>query len=291
MSSKQRAKSNKGGGNGGSGGGSGGGGGGGSGGEASISQTPHIKITSLHLNDGTRGLPQNPRLIKDERFKMLCESIERDPEYMTARPIVVDEEGTILGGNMRWRALKELGRKEIPSDWVKVVEGWSIEKKRRFILLDNNTYGEYDWDVLGNEFDIEEIIASGIEQGVIDDILGEVADDNPYTRKIEAPIYEITGDKPKVGELCVTDKRDELVREIERADIPDDLREFLLSAAERHTVFNFRNIAEYYAHASPEVQELFENSALVIIDFDKAIQNGFVTLATDVMEQYLEDVV
>lgn len=80
-----------------------------------------ISISSLKLNDGTHGLPKNPRLIKDERFAALCESVKNNPEYMPARPIVVDENNVILGGNMRWRACNELGMKEIPNEWVKRV--------------------------------------------------------------------------------------------------------------------------------------------------------------------------
>lgn len=247
-----------------------------------------IKLNSIHLNDGSHGLPKNPRLIKDDRFKQLCESIERDPQFMAARPIVIDEAGVILGGNMRYRACRELGMKELPADWVQTVEGWSVEQKRRFILLDNNTYGEYDFDILANEFDIEELIGSGVDDDTIKSIVGDDDSDNPYTRKIEAPIYEITGDKPEVSELYITDKHDELVREIEGADVPEEIKRFLLMAATRHIEFHYGNIAEFYAHSDKAVQELFEDSLLVIIDFDKAIEKGFVKLADDVIALYQE---
>lgn len=122
-----------------------------------------IQLNSIKLNDGTHGLPKNPRLIKDERFKHLCDSIRANPEYMPARPIVVDENNVILGGNMRWRACRELGMKEIPAAWVKRVEGWTLEKKRRFIILDNRLWGEDDWDELANEWEEDELLAAGFE--------------------------------------------------------------------------------------------------------------------------------
>jgi len=120
-----------------------------------------IPLASLRLNDGTHGLPKNPRFIRDERFRALCQSIRDNPEYMPARPIIVNEQGVILGGNMRWRACRELGMKEVPVSWVQRVEGWPVEKQRRFIVLDNRGFGDDDMDALANEWNVEELIAAG----------------------------------------------------------------------------------------------------------------------------------
>jgi len=130
-------------------------------------------MKSIHLNDGTHGLPKNPRFIRDERFAALCDSIRDNPEYMPARPIVVDEAGTILGGNMRYRAAKELKIDPLPAGWVQVVEGWTVEKKRRFIVMDNRGFGEDDMDLLANDWDIEELIAAGFDPTSLDDLIGE----------------------------------------------------------------------------------------------------------------------
>lgn len=105
-----------------------------------------------------------------------------------------------------------------------------------------------------------------------------------YTKKIKAPIYEIKGEKPKLSELVDTAYVDELLEEIERSVAPKGVKNFLRLAATRHYKFNYQKIAEYYAHASPGVQELFERSALVIIDFDDAIANGFVKMNKRLME-------
>ncbi|MDD5502142.1 MAG: hypothetical protein PHH26_01620 [Candidatus Thermoplasmatota archaeon] len=122
-----------------------------------------IALSDLKLNDGNHGLPKNPRFIRDERFRALCQSVRDNPEYMPARPIIVNEAGVILGGNMRWRACVENGMKEIPASWVQRVVGWPLEKQRRFVLIDNRTAGEDDLDILGNEFSLEELLSVGIE--------------------------------------------------------------------------------------------------------------------------------
>ena len=126
---------------------------------------PKIKLTSLKLNDGSHGLPKNPRFIRDEKFAKLCQSIKDFPEAMPARGIVVDEKGVILGGNMRWRACKELGFKEIPAEWVHRMKGLTTEQKRRFIIMDNRAFGEDDMDMLANEWNVEELLAAGMTLG------------------------------------------------------------------------------------------------------------------------------
>ena len=106
----------------------------------------------------------------------------------------------------------------------------------------------------------------------------EQEEESPYTNKIIAPVYEPKGERPPLSALIDRDKTQELIEGIDAADLPDDVKEFLRLAAERHTVFNFRQIAEYYCHADAVLQDLMERSGLVIIDFNKAIEYGFVHL-------------
>lgn len=105
-----------------------------------------------------------------------------------------------------------------------------------------------------------------------------------YTKKIKAPIYEIKGQKPKLSELVDSTKTDQLLKEIDELVAPAGVKNFLRIAATRHHKFNYQKIAEYYANSSPGVQELFEKSALVIIDFDDAIANGFVKMNKRLMD-------
>ena len=124
---------------------------------------PKIKLTDLHLNDGSHGLPKNPRFIRDERFKKLCDSVRDFPDAMKARSIVVDERGVILGGNMRYRACLDLGMKEIPAAWAHRLAGLTVEQKRRFIIMDNSSFGEYDTDLLSSMFEDDELIVAGYD--------------------------------------------------------------------------------------------------------------------------------
>jgi len=113
--------------------------------------------------------------------------------------------------------------------------------------------------------------------------LGSGSEEEPgdrYTRRIQGPVYEPTGERPETNALYDTSKSEAMKTSIMAADVPDDVRKFLLSAAERHTVFNFAEIAEFYAHAEAPVQDLMERSALVIIDFDKAIEHGYVQVTS-----------
>ena len=102
------------------------------------------------------------------------------------------------------------------------------------------------------------------------------------------PQYEITGECPTLDEMLNTYKANELIAEIEHSDVTDEEKAFLIEAAKRHNVFNYKNIAEYYAHATPEMQRLMEKSALVIIDIDNAIANGYTTL-TDTISELMDD--
>lgn len=115
------------------------------------------------------------------------------------------------------------------------------------------------------------------------------SEDKKYTNKIQAPIYEPTGEKPHILELCDKSKTHRLIKEIDASTLSIEEKTFLIDAARRHNVFNYEKIAEYYAHASKEMQHLMERSALVIIDFEKAIEYGYVRLCEDIKKQYLEE--
>lgn len=114
-------------------------------------------------------------------------------------------------------------------------------------------------------------------------------EESKYSAKIETPIYEPKNKKPDIFELLENSKTKRLIREIEQSGVDDVEKRFLIEAAKRHTVFNYEKIADYYAHSSKEMQHLMERSALVIIDFNKAIEYGYVRLCDDIKTQYMED--
>lgn len=116
-----------------------------------------MKIDAIKLNNA------NPRQIKDASFKKLCKSVKEFPKMLALRPIVVDRDGTILGGNMRYRALLSLGYKDIPDEWVRYADTLTDEEKRRFIIEDNVEFGEWDIEALANEWDTGELEDWGVE--------------------------------------------------------------------------------------------------------------------------------
>ena len=110
-----------------------------------------------------------------------------------------------------------------------------------------------------------------------------------YSAKIEAPVYEPKNKRPHIVELYDKSKTHRLMREIENSNVTYDEKMFLMDAARRHNVFNYEKIADYYAHATPEMQKLMERSALVIIDFESAIENGYINICDEIRKQYLEE--
>lgn len=112
-----------------------------------------IKITDIKPN------PSNPRVIKDDKFKKLVESIKSLPEMAEVRPIVVNKDMIVLGGNMRLKAMKEAGWKEVP---VQIVD-WPEDKQREFIIKDNVGFGEWEWEMLSKEWDVEQLSEWGLD--------------------------------------------------------------------------------------------------------------------------------
>ena len=112
--------------------------------------------------------PNNPRIIKDDRFKKLVKSIDEFPKMMKLRPIIIDNNNEVLGGNMRFAALQELGYKEIPDEWIKRADELTDEEKKRFIIADNVGFGEWDWDILANEWNEEDLSDWGLDLPVFE---------------------------------------------------------------------------------------------------------------------------
>lgn len=110
-----------------------------------------------------------------------------------------------------------------------------------------------------------------------------------YSSKIEAPIYEPRHTKPNILELVDTTKTLRLINQIKQSGVSEQEKNFLIEAARRHSVFNYEKIADYYAHSGKEMQQLMERSALIIIDFEKAIEYGYIELCKEISNQYLSE--
>ena len=118
-----------------------------------------MKIEKVKLSE-VKANPNNPRIIKDEKFNKLVESIKTFPKMLEIRPIVVNSDMVVLGGNMRLKACKEAGLKEVP---IIRAEELTEEQQREFIIKDNVGFGEWDWDMIANEWDAAQITEWGLD--------------------------------------------------------------------------------------------------------------------------------
>lgn len=223
------------------------------------------------------------------------------------RSILLDKNNKIIAGNKTVENAAAIGLEnviivETTGDQIVAVKRMDIDidsqRGRELAIADNATSKanlSWDMDVI-QEIEAQWSITPedwGIRTEGISVDFGEDSKDgeenNPYTNKIKAPVYEPTGEIPRIEELCDEAKADELVRKIMSADINAACKRFLSLAAKRHLVFNYEKIAEFYAHADKNVQVLMEDSALIIIDFDKAIEKGYVKLSQSISCQYDKD--
>lgn len=270
----------------------------------------------MKLSDLTPN-PANPRRISPERFGMLKASLE---EFGDLSGIVYNRETyQLVGGHQRAKALPPdakitITRKyETPTKTGTVAEGyveigsermayrevkWDLLREKAANIAANKHGGE--WELGGLTEWLTELDASnyamdltGFSTADLEALMAPTgsssatdAEKDLYSKKVTAPIYEPKGEKPKVSELVDTTKALKLIEEVRAARLPGEIEQFLIGAAMRHAVFDYGKIAEYYAHASAEEQELFEKSALVIIDFKKAIENGFAVLTEELAEAY-----
>ena len=139
-----------------------------------------VKISEVKTN------PKNPRLIKDDKFRKLVKSIQEFPQMLELRPIVVDENNIVLGGNMRLKACKEAGMKEV---FIVKAENLTELQKDEFIVKDNVGFGEWDWDILANEWDTDKLTDWGLDLPIFKDDENELKDlsstiDNLYRIEI-----------------------------------------------------------------------------------------------------------
>jgi len=249
-------------------------------------KTQRVLIADLSID------PANARKHSQRNVEAIAASLKR---FGQQKPIVVDKSNVVRAGNGTLTAAIHLGWDSVDV----VVTGLTGAEATAYAIADNRTAELAEWDdpilkatleALADE-DRALLDACGYTEAELDALVegyeGEDGDgsqsdgavDETYTSKIVAPIYEPKGECPPITDLFDRQKTNELIAGIKAAALPKDVTEFLILAAERHTVFNFRNIAEFYCHASAEVQDLMERSGLVIIDFRKAIEYGFVHMS------------
>lgn len=243
----------------------------------------------------------NTRTHSREQIEQVKSSIK---EFGMCTPIGIHD-NTIIYGHARIQSMKELGYKEVPTvDLSHLTEA----QKKAYIIADNKialnagwdedllklelqSLQEMDFDLSLTGFDVEELLDMDIDLDLVDDNEKENNDfeDNPYSQKVEIPTYEPDGEKPLFSEMYEDEKVLKLIDKIENSSVDNEIKHFLKLSAYRHLRFNYEKIANYYAHSNKEVQELMEDSYLVIIDFNKAIESGLINLENEISEIYNED--
>lgn len=186
-----------------------------------------IKLSSLKPN------PDNPRFIRDEKFTKLKEKLKKRPEFLKYLPIIYDEDGMIISGNQRFEVLKALGYSEIPEDWTRRADDMTEEKLNELILWSNEHEGEYDFEVLANNFEADVLEEAGIfipDFNAMDDpdegseSSGEVEDDNYELQDIDTITTEIVlGDLIEIGKhrlICGDSREADVVAKLLEGETP-----------------------------------------------------------------------
>ncbi len=210
-----------------------------------------LRGLALELGDLTQD-PANARLHPERNMEALKASLHR---FGQRKPVVVRREGMIvIAGNGTLAAAKALGWSHVAA----VIVEDDATTATGYAIADNRTAELAEWDVKALNALMNSIQGSigpselGFEPDDLAALLGGVdlpEEDEKYTRKIESPVYEPTGDKPPVGKLYDNKKAARLIGEIVNADLPDEVRKFLIASAMRHTVFDYGQIANFYAHS------------------------------------------
>lgn len=234
----------------------------------------------------------NSRTHSDEQVAQVAASIK---EFGFTNPILVDERNGIIAGHGRLMAANKLKLDNVPTI---TLAGLTEAQKKAYVIADNKLALNSGWDLDMLAVEIEQlkelnfdITLTGFELGELEDLIpseDEEDSENPYTQKISVPTYEPSEEVPEFKDMYNTDKAQELLDKIHNSSADKEVKDFLRIAAYRHTVFNYEKIADFYSNADKETQELMEESALVIIDVDKAIENGFVKL-TDELKKILNE--
>lgn len=245
--------------------------------------------------------PKNANKHSQEQIERLAKIIDFQGQRS---PVVVSRRsGFITKGHGRLMAMQKLGWENVAVDYQDYlseaqeyadivadneIARWAeldifkvSEDLKGLDLGDIDLLGLKDSDILSGAFGLEEDSDS-------DDLAGGSIDQDAldkYSKKIASPVYTPKKDTPpSLSEMVTLEKYEELVKEIKDRNLPKEIESFLISSASRHIVFNYENIAEFYCHQDKDIQDLMEKSALVIIDFNKAIENGFVRLTEEIQE-------
>jgi|DEB0MinimDraft_10_1074344.scaffolds.fasta_scaffold09863_6 hypothetical protein len=239
-----------------------------------------MKIEKVSIST-VKANPNNPRVIKDDKFRKLVQSIKDFPEMLEIRPIVVNQDMIVLGGNMRLKACKEAGLKEVP---IIHADNLTEEQQREFIIKDNVSGGEWDWELLASEWDTDLLDEWGLDVPV------ETETETEKLSKLEfQDVYYQPKEEPNVtlSECVDFTKFHAKVKAIEESPLSDEQKEVLKWFAYRFIRINFEQVANYYFfNADDEEQKVMERLRLVLSD--SGLQ-GFIDDDILRAHEYIED--
>ena len=233
----------------------------------------------------------NSRKHSDKQVAQIAASIK---EFGWTNPILIDGDNGIIAGHGRLMAARKLGMTEVPTIELSDL---SESQKKAYVIADNNLALNADWDEALLKIELENLKDLSFDLDILafdDEFLTNLLDEkedeeNMYTQKVDIPTYEPSEIKPNVKDLYDDSKAFDLIDKIKASKLPQAEKDFLMLTAGRHVVLNFQLIADYYAHSERPVQQLMEDSALVIVDLDNAIANGWVNLSKKLDDIYDED--
>lgn len=224
--------------------------------------------------------PVNPRKITAAQLSRLKRSLQELPQMLELRPIVVDNDHsmTVLGGNMRVLAARELGIAGLP---YVTADNLTDEQKQRFIIADNVSFGEWEQELLTAYWDTDQLVDWGVDIPQAEDHA-----DNIYTQKVTGLIYEPSTDEPPaISDLCDVQQYNEKLELLRTADsIPEATKQFLMLAASRYIAFDYQLIADYYAAATQQEKELFVALGLVIVDMNAEMESAAIDMQRMLLE-------
>jgi hypothetical protein len=246
----------------------------------------------MHISD-LKTDPNNANKGTERGQQALQQSLE---QYGAGRSILIDKNGYIIAGNKTAEQAGQLGIND-----VKVVEvdgNTLVAVKRTDLDIEDETarqmaYADNRVGQLSLEWDADQLIADAENMDIpfftddeLNGLISAVDAEELYSQKVDVPIYEPSDTKPEVQDLYNDTKAQKLITQIRVANITEEEKDFLILAAGRHVRFNFEQIADYYSHSNFATQEAMEDNALVIVDYNKSIQNGWVRLSDRMDEQY-----
>jgi hypothetical protein len=212
----------------------------------------HMTLSDLQEN------PNNPRIIKEGKFQKLVRSIKEFPEMLEARPIVVNPDLVVLGGNMRLKACREAGLTTVPV----YVASWEEAKENQFIVKDNVGYGEWDWDILANEWDAIELESWGLDLPLMTETekLSKIEFEDVYYTPKESPTLRL--------EDCLQlDKFNAKVKAIDESPLSEEQKQVMRWFAYRFIRIDFESVANYYFfNATEDEKKVIERLRLVLCD-------------------------